>query len=58
MARLSPMRSKDPHLTRRGLLAHPGTLLLGAVAIVFTAYILGYLPQFDTLFGEVDQEQS
>lgn len=47
------MRSKDPHLTRRGLLAHPGTLLLGAGAIVFTAYVLGYLPQLDTLFGEV-----
>jgi hypothetical protein len=53
MAGQSPARSKDPHLTRRGLPAHPGTLLLGVVAIVFTAYVLGYLPQFDTIFREL-----
>jgi hypothetical protein len=52
MARLSPPRSKDPHLTRHGLLSHPGTLLLGFLAIIFTAYVLGYLPQLDVLFGQ------
>jgi hypothetical protein len=52
MAGLSPPRSKDPHLTRRGLLSHPGTLLLGALAIAFSAYVLGYLPQLDLLFAQ------
>jgi hypothetical protein len=53
MARLSPTRSKDPHLTRRGVLSHPAPLLLGVVAIVFTAYALGYLSQLDEIFGRL-----
>jgi hypothetical protein len=53
MARLSPTRSQDPHLTRRGILSHPAPLLLGVVATVFTAYALGYLPQLDEIFGRL-----
>jgi hypothetical protein len=53
MARLSPTRSRDPHLTRRGILSHPAALLLGVVAIVFTAYVLGYLPQLDDILGRL-----
>jgi hypothetical protein len=49
MAGLSPPSPKDLRLTRRGLLSHPRTLVLGAVAIVFTAFVLGHLPQLDIL---------
>ncbi len=45
------VRAREPDLTRKGLLGHPRTLLLAVVAIVFTAYVLGYLPQLDSLFG-------
>jgi hypothetical protein len=47
LKRSVPRQSIDPTLTRKGALAHPGTLLLGALALVFTAYVLGYLPQLD-----------
>jgi hypothetical protein len=50
---LKRKRSTDPTLTRKGSLAHPGTLLLGILAIVFTAYVLGYLPQLDGVFDRV-----
>jgi hypothetical protein len=53
MARLSPTRSKDPDLTRVGIISHPDPLLLGMVAIVFTAYALGYLPQLNEIFDRL-----
>jgi hypothetical protein len=47
-------RSLDPTLTRkRGALSHPGSLLLVAVALVFFAYMFGFLPQLDTYFGSL-----
>jgi len=52
--RRTPARSFDPTLTRKGGFSHPGTLILAAVAIVFTAYILGYLPQLDPLFSRIE----
>lgn len=45
------VRAREPSLTRKGLLGHPRTLLLTVIAIVFTAYVLGYLPQLDSFFG-------
>jgi hypothetical protein len=41
-------------LTRkRGLLTHPGSLILAAAALTYTAYIFGYIPQDmpDKFFG-------
>lgn len=53
------VRAREPNLTRRGLLGHPRTLLLALLAIVFTAYVLGYLPQLDVLFGSaIDDSRS
>jgi hypothetical protein len=47
-------RTIDPTLTRkRGALSHPGSLLLVAVALIFFAYIFGYLPQLDTAFNSL-----
>jgi len=47
-------RTLDPTLTRkRGALSHPGTLLIGAVALIFFAYIFGYLPQLDTYYNSL-----
>jgi hypothetical protein len=47
-------RTIDPTLTRkRGALSHPGTLLIAAVALIFFAYIFGYLPQLDTYFDSL-----
>jgi len=44
-------RSIDPTLTRkRGLLRHPGSLIITILAIAFTAYIFGHLPQADTAY--------
>jgi hypothetical protein len=37
-------------LTRRGMVSHPGILLLGALAIAFAAFALGYLCKLDVLF--------
>jgi len=46
----------DPTLTRkRGTLSHPGSIIIGLIAIAFTAYIFGYLPQADTLFNSLVQ---
>ena len=45
-------RSLDPTLTRkRGTLSHPGSLLIAAVALIFFAYMFGFLPQLDTYIG-------
>jgi hypothetical protein len=58
MADLSPPTSPtshDPVLTRKGSLSHPGTLLLGALALLFTADVLGYLPQLDRFLGQAVQ---
>lgn len=41
----------DPTLTRkRGLFSHPGSIFTAILAITFTAYIFGRLPQADTAF--------
>lgn len=45
------VRAREPDLTRKGPLGHPRTILLAIVAVIFTAYVLGYLPQLDSLFG-------
>jgi len=52
MAGLSLPTSKDPLLTRKASLSHPGTLLLGAVAILFAADVLGYVPQLDDFLSQ------
>ena len=47
-------RTIDPTLTRkRGALSHPGSLLIAAVALLFFAYIFGYLPQADTAYNSL-----
>jgi hypothetical protein len=47
-------RTIDPTLTRkRGAMSHPGSLLLALVAILFFAYIFGFLPQLDTYFNSL-----
>jgi hypothetical protein len=47
-------RSNDPHLTRQGLLSHPGTLLMGLGGVLFAAYIFnigGTATSLDALFN-------
>jgi len=48
----------DPELTRRGLLAHPGILLLAVAALGFFAYVFnveGIQPVLDGFFGGLNQ---
>jgi hypothetical protein len=47
-------RATDPNLTRKGLLSHPGTLMMGLGGVLFAAYIFnfnGTATYLDALFN-------
>lgn len=49
----------DPELTRKGFLAHPGSLLLALAALGFFAYVFnfgGIQPMLDGFFGDLNQK--
>jgi hypothetical protein len=50
----------DPPLTRRrGILTHPGSLILAAIAVLYTAFLFGFFPQDlpDRLFGSLSNHR-